>query len=493
MAVAQYGTSSTPTDSTTDALPTPRWVLIVLAIVAELAIALASKNAPLLGLGHAVAVVTVGLYAVARRNVLLVTCLIAYLVGAEVLWRQVNAPLYYLFAPYAVILLSAFVVIMVIGKLGRDARLSVLYIALLLPGAITTIRTAGSDSRELIAFALSGPAALAALVAFMSQMSATRSAYRRILWTALVSAVGPLAIAVSDVASAVAQNGSIKFTDQSNFITSGGFGPVQVSAVLGLGVLIALLLTLLESDRICRLIAAVVAFAFAVQSLLTFSRGGMFSAAIALSALAITQARNRRMRNRVMVMVAVALSLGYFVVVPFLTDFTNGAFEKRFSDTQSARTQLAANDTQVFARNIVFGVGPGMIKFQRLGYDICKLRSDKCAQEASSHTEYTRMLGEHGLPGMLAIVVMAVLAFRAVAHAGRNRPYAVAFMAWAIAQMFYANLRVVAVPFAFGIAFLAVRADTGPPPPEESIDRSTDRSDTTGNAAVAVAAKPTWA
>ncbi len=451
---------------TRNAPPTPRWVLILLALAAQLAIALVSKNAPVLGLAHAIAVIAVGLYAVARRNILLVTCLIGYLVGCEVLWRQVHTPLYYLFAPYAVILLSAFAVISVIGRVGRDARLALLFIAVLLPSVITTLRTAGGESRELIAFALSGPAALAAFVAFMSQMSATQEAYRRILWTTLISAIGPLAIAASDVFSAVAEQGAIKFSDQSNFITSGGFGPVQVSAVLGLGVLIALLLTLMEPDRICRGIAVVVAIAFAVQSLLTFSRGGMFSVAIAISALAISQANNRRVRRRVIAIVVVALALGYFFVVPFLTDFTGGAFEKRFSDTQSARTELAANDTQIFEKNIVFGVGPGMIKYQRLGFDVCKLRSDNCAQEASSHTEFTRMLGEHGLGGVMAIAILLVLAFRAIRDAGRNRAYAVAFVAWAVAQMFYANMRVVAVPFSFGIAFLAVRG-TGPPEDED--------------------------
>ncbi|MBU6217235.1 MAG: O-antigen ligase family protein, partial [Acidobacteria bacterium] len=189
------------------------------------------------------------------------------------------------------------------------------------------------------------------------------------------------------------------------------------------------------------------------------------SAAIGLSALAIAQARNRRIRNRVMVVVAIALALGYFVVVPFLTDFTGGAFEKRFTDTESSRTDLAANDTQIFANNIVFGVGPGMTKYQRLTYEICQLRSDNCEDEASSHTEFTRLLGEHGIPGVAAGIVLIWMAIRAVRGSRADRPFAVAFIFWAVAQMFYANLRVVAVPFAFGLAFLTVRAmDRGEPP-----------------------------
>jgi O-antigen ligase len=415
------------------------------------------KGAPVFGMAQAVGVLVVGLYAVGTRNVSLVASLCGYLVGCEVLWRQNNVPLPYLSAPYLITALSVFVVIAVLGRMGRDARLAVVYFLLLVPAIVGTVRTAGGNARELIAFALSGPLALTAFVAFTSQMRADLATYRRILWVTLVSLVGPLAIALSDVGSELAASGRIEFTSASNFVTSGGFGPVQVSTVLGLGVLIGVILTIVDRDRTLQVLAGVLAAVFTVQSLLTFSRGGMFATAIALSALAVYRVRERRIRNRVIAVVAVALSLGYFVVVPWLEDFTDGAFGQRFSDVSSSRTELAANDTQLFSENIVFGVGPGMTKYQRLSYEICQLRSDRCKDEASSHTEWTRMLGEHGIPGVLSLVALIVLATRAVRNHRRERPFAIAFVTWAVAQMFYANLRVVAVPFAFGLAFLTLR------------------------------------
>jgi hypothetical protein len=452
----------------------PRWILLVLAVVAQGALALAMKSVPSLGIVQAAGIVVVGLYAVGRRNLVLVTCLCGYLVGCEVLWRQTKAPLPYLMAPYALILLSGFVVVVVLGRLGRNARLAMFYVLLLIPSLVNTIRTTGGGSRELIAFALSGPLALAAFVAFTSQVSATPAAYRRILWTTLVSAVGPLVIAVAEIRAVLALYGSIEFSGQSNFVTSGGFGPVQVSAVLGLGVLIAIVLGIIETHSSAKIIAAVLAVVFSVQSLLTFSRGGMFAVAIALAALAIVNARNRRIRNRVIVVAAVALSLGYFFVVPWLTDFTGGAFEQRFSDTDSARTGLAGNDVEIFGDNILFGVGPGMTKYQRLTYSICELRSDRCSDESSSHTEFTRMLGEHGIPGLVAIGALGLLSVRVIRAAAAERPFAVGFVAWAIAQMFYANLRVVAVPFAFGLAFLTVRDIRGPTDGDDDADTDPD-------------------
>ena len=445
----------------------PRWALLVLAVLAQVVLALVTKSTPWLGSVQAVTILGVGVYATLRRNLVLLTCLCGYLTGSEVLWRQVNAPLFFLAAPYLLTLLSGFVVAVVLGRLGRDARLALFYVVLLIPSVVNTVRTAGGGSRELVAFALSGPLALAAFVAFTSQVVATPSAYRRILWATLISAVGPLAIAVADIRSALGERGSIEFTEQSNFVTSGGFGPVQVSTVLGLAVLIAVVLTILEPSRSVKIVTASLALAFTVQSLLTFSRGGMFAVAIALSTLAIAHAREPRIRNRVIAVVALVLALGYFVIVPWLTDFTSGAFEERFSDTTTGRTELAANDLRIFADHPLFGVGPGLTKYQRLTYNICELRSDHCSDEASSHTEFTRMLSEHGLAGLVAIGVLALLGFRGARDAARERPFAATFIAWSVAQMFYANLRVVAVPFAFGLAFLTIRA------PRTATDEST--------------------
>jgi O-Antigen ligase len=454
----------------------PRWGILTLLALAQVGLALAMLVVPVLGLAQGAGLLLLGLYAIARRNPTMLTCVCAYLVGCEVLWRQVRAPSYYLMAPYTLIILSGLALLLLVGRIGKDARLALLFVALLLPSMVNTVRVAGGGSRELIAFALSGPIALAAFVAFTSQMRATREAYRRILWAVTLSAIGPLTIAVTTIRLVLADHGSIAFSTQSNSITSGGFGPVQVSAVLGVGVLTAILLTMLEKDRSVRIVAALLGTAFAVQSLLTFSRGGMAATAIAVGALAVSQARNRRIRNRLIAVVALALAIGYFVVIPWLVDFTGGAFEDRFTDTSSGRTELAANDFEIFERNPIFGVGPGMTKFQRLTYEICQLRSDQCREEASSHTELTRLLGEHGVPGIAAAIVLGVLAFRALRRARTHQPFAVAFIFWTVAQMFYANLRVVAVPFAFGLAFLTIEDDPPPPVGDEPDDLGPTRA-----------------
>jgi len=443
-----------------------RWQSILLAILAQIGLTMMMDSVRIIGLVQSVAILALGLYFAAKRNVTYVLALCGYTAGAEVLWRQVRAPTYYLMAPYTVTLLCVVTLVWTVGRFGRTARMAVLYFTLLLPGIIATVQTTGGDARELVAFALTGPMALAALVALTSQLQATDEDFRLIMWTTFISAISPLTIAILRVRETLAVAGSIQFKDQSNFITSGGFGPVQVSSVLGLGALLGLLLTIIEPDRRARLLAGIGAIAFSVQSLMTFSRGGMTATAIGVIALGLIHARNRVIRRRVTAIVLGSLALGYFVVIPWLIDFTGGAFEKRFSDTQSARTDLAVNDYRIFLDNPIFGVGPGMTKYQRLGYEICLIRADGCKDESSSHTEFTRLLSEHGTVGILAGVVLVVISFRGVRTSIRNHPFGTALIFWAIAQMFYANLRVVAVPVAFGLAFLAFER----PPPEPAAE-----------------------
>jgi len=447
-------------------------MFLVGAVAAEIVVALALDQVRMLALVHAAALFAYGMYAVLKQHLALLICVLAYVAGSEVLWRQVRAPVFYLAAPYMVTLLSAFAVVFVLRRLGRDGRLAVLYAALMLPASVATIRTAGEGARELVAFALSGPLALAALVAFTSQVKVKPWLYRRVLWVTLIACLGPLTIAVSNIRAELAVRASIQFKGQSNFVTSGGFGPVQVSSVLSLGMLAAILLVICERDKVARTLAGFAAVVLGIQTLLTFSRGGSFSVGIAVAALAIAQARNRRVRNGIVAVAAIALLLAHFLIFPWLEDFTDGEFQSRFSDTESARTDLAANDTAIFREHFMFGVGPGMTKYQRLGYEVCQVRSDGCKDESSSHTEFTRMLGEHGIPGVISIALFALLAYRAYRRAGPGRAFTVAWLAWTIAQMFYANLRIVAVPFAFGLAFLTLESDptADPVAPEDADD-----------------------
>lgn len=451
------------------AIVMPRAVLLVLLVASQAILARATFLVPRLGLVQAMALLGLALYAALRRRADLALLVAAYLTGAELVWRQSSAPVPYQMGPYLMLLVAALSVILMYPAINDLGRRAMLYFALLLPSAMVTVSSTGPAARQLLAFSLAGPLAVAVLIVWFSQVGLSPAMYRRMLWTMAISGVGPLTIAATNLSDYLGTGEELVFSDASNFVASGGFGPVQVSSILGLTVLVCILLTMIETNLVARLLAGTVGVAAGVQSLLTFSRGGMFATGFAVAALVLAQTRSPQGRRRAALVIAVVFALGYFVIIPRVNNFTQGAFEERFTNTETGRTDLASSDLDVFERSPVFGVGPGMTKYQRLGFETCALRNDACRDEASSHTEFTRMMSEHGAIGILSMAILFSLAWSAVVRAGSSRFLALSFIVWSIAQMFYANIRIVAVAFAFAVAFIRV-ADDAPPEGEALAD-----------------------
>lgn len=446
----------------------PRWMILAALIVGQALLARFMSQQPLLGLVQAAAIMALIFYGAIRRNVALLLCVAAYLPGAEITWRQAQVGVPYSLSPYLMIGIALLSITTVYNKLTRAGRLACLYFLLMLPATLITFTTTGPSARKLVAFALAGPAALAALVVLCSQLTIHTWLYRRILWIMLISGIGPIAIALTAISDYIGSYGAIDFGTESNAITSGGFGPVQVSSLMGLTVLVGILLVLVEREFILRVMAGGIALVSMVQSFLTFSRGGMFATAIAAAALALSQATGQRGRRKVLMVVLATFGIGYFLVIPRVDAFTQGQFDKRFGNTTTGRTTLASGDLELFREKWVLGAGAGMSKYRETSFETCQLRADRCSQEAASHTEFTRVLAEHGVAGIVSITLMAMMVLQALRRAGPSLGLTVSFIAWAVAQMFYANLRIAAVPFAFAFAFVQVRDSLGSDePPDE--------------------------
>jgi hypothetical protein len=445
----------------------PRWMVLIVLIAAQVAFARAMIQAPELGVVQLFAVTGIALWAALKRAATVSLCLIAYIPAMEICQRQNHTPIPYLAAPYLLILISVLATFTIFNNLTKPGRTALLYVALLIPSSIVTISMTGNYAREPIVFALAGPTSLAMLIVFLSQVHLEHWMYRRVLWVFLISGMAPIAVAATSISEYVAVAGAINFNDESNFAASGGFGPVQVSSVMGLSVVVAVLAVMVEREIAPRLLAGALGIGAATMSFLTFSRGGMTAAGLAVGALVIANPGSRVARRKVIAIVGIALVVGYLVLIPWLNAFTRGGFEQRFSDTETSRTELAKSDLDIFLDHPAFGVGPGMSKYQRLTWEICQIRADRCKDEGSSHTEFTRMLSEHGVSGIVAAVILATLPIQAYRRAGPSRAVTITFLVWAVAQMFYANFRVSAVAVAFAFAFVQVdmvpRARDGSP------------------------------
>jgi O-antigen ligase len=150
--------------------------------------------------------------------------------------------------------------------------------------------------------------------------------------------------------------------------------------------------------------------------------------------------------------VAVLAALGYFVIWPRLDEFTSGGLSARFQDTNTTgRDDLSMEDLKLFARHPLLGVGPGRSAFEHdLGL--------------AAHTEFSRLLAEHGLFGCAWMLVMALAAYRNVKR-GRSpyeRGFSVAMMTWGFLFMANSAMRLVAPCLTFGMGFVQLlSADQG--------------------------------
>jgi O-antigen ligase len=409
---------------------------------AHVPLALLMRSRPMLSTVHALITFAVGLaWAASGRNPRRVACVGAYLAGSEVLWRMTGADFFWEGAKYATVLIFLIALVRA-GRLKAPPAI-IAYFALLLPSTILVWMEIGfSQARSQTSFNLSGPLALAVSVWFFSHLRVSREGVSQILSALVAPIVGVFALAFFGTVTAV----NLTFGRGSNLTTSGGFGPNQVSAMLGLGALAAFMLALDHSRHLVyRGAMLVLLLAFAAQSALTFSRTGVVALVICIGIGTFFLVRSQRARVSLILGLPLLAAAAVFVVVPRLDSLTGGALVDRFRNTNpTGRDQLAKADWLIFLDHPMLGVGPGQA--QPLRYI--------AGREGVAHTEFTRMIAEHGLLGLAALILLlfsAVHRFGSARGPGERGTVAMLYT-WSLLFMLVAGMRVVAPSFVFGLA-----------------------------------------
>lgn len=422
------------------AAPIPLLKLGLFAL-GHVVLALAMQRFPQLGTAHALLCVAIGVAIAARSPVVHTAYVVAYIVGSEVLWRMTSAGVFWEFGKYAVCLVIGVALLRM--RLRRNRVFAVGYLFLLLPAAFLTLMTSDLGmARQQISFNLSGPLSLALCVLYFSNLRPTAGQVQTMFFAAIGPILGIVAIAYYSTVTTA----DLSFSGEANFGTSGGFGPNQVSAMLGLGLLFSLLV-LLQKKIPWRLRAPllILAVVFATQAALTFSRGGLFIAFVSAFAAAVYLVRDGRTRLTLMILGSLFFVVGKYVVIPRLEVFTSGKLSERYSSLDpTGRSILASHDLQIFFDNPILGVGPGAA---------AELRGE-LGKFGAAHTEFTRLLSEHGMLGVIAIIFLIALAVRTFRDARtlQARAYVVAMMTWATLFCSVNAMRLAAPSFMMGLA-----------------------------------------
>jgi O-antigen ligase len=153
----------------------------------------------------------------------------------------------------------------------------------------------------------------------------------------------------------------------------------------------------------------------------------------------------------VIIVVIIGIAAG-FVIIPWLDDISGGMLIRRYTDIDLSTRELLVNaDFNLFLKNPILGVGPGMGFYLREG-----------VRMAAAHTEYTRLLSEHGAFGILALVILVVLLIKSYFNKPdvMSRAWMVALAAWPLVEMAHSAMRVVSISFLLGMAVMDWQKDS---------------------------------
>lgn len=413
-------------------------ITIVMFFVFNILLAYFSRVNSFFATYYAIGVFIVGiLLLIHNKNPVRVMYLCAYIVGAELIWRSTEAGVFYEFGKYSII------VLLILSMLKWNLfplsnKWPITYFILLLP----SIFLLPFFDRQIISFYLSGPLLLAVSTMYFSAVYINRDQIKKILLAILGPTVGMGFLALYSTLTNV---DILSFGTQSNFVTSGGFGPVQVSAQLGLGALLAFYYFVSEKkDRFVSMLMLVLAVWLIAQTVFTFSRTGVYNAVLAMLMGGFFILRENRQRISFLFGGGLVLIIFVFVVFPFMDDFTGNQLGLRFQETRSlGRELLMKSDWNIFLSNPIFGVGPGQAKFLHSLFGI----------DASSHTEYTRLLSEHGSLGLTSLLILfgLVLSRFLKKTTPEQKGIVVLLTIWVIVYMVSISLRTAAPSFIFGL------------------------------------------
>ncbi len=394
---------------------------------------------------HALGVLALGVWwATGGRRLDRAVYVACYMAAAEILWRMTGSGLFWEFGKYSVSLVLLLVLVQ-LPSFRSTAWSALAYFLLLLPSAVLTLQHLGpSLARDALSFNLSGPFSLAVALLLFSSLRSEDLDLKLLVYAMLAPILGVLAICSHSTLTA----GQITFYSESNFITSGGFGPNQVSAMLGLGALLALLVAL-QSVRIFeRWLFLGLTLVILTQGVLTFSRGGVLNALICTGFLGVHMIQQPRLRITFFSLLLALALVGSTVIFPRLNEWTGGALEERYSSTTGGlRQTIAEEEIHLWRENPVLGVGPGMAKFYRI---------NPMGMEVAAHTEFTRLVAEHGSFGALALLILLWIGARAYLRAptALEKAWVSALAAWTFAEMGHAAMRIAAISLLFGLAVI---------------------------------------
>ncbi|NNK88813.1 MAG: O-antigen ligase domain-containing protein [Flavobacteriaceae bacterium] len=333
---------------------------------------------------------------------------------------------------------------------------------LLVPSIFVASTTLSFDAnfRTNIAFVLSGPICLGMASLFCYGKRITPKE----ITSVLLYMVLPI---IALTAYIYLYNPSIKdvlSNTMSNREASGGWGPNQVATALGLGIIILTMRVFLNSPTLLlKIVNSILLALMGYRAIVTFSRGGVFAAIITIAVFLFIffLSSNYKQKSKIILM---SLLLAFVLAGTWVisSQQTRGYIDLRYAnkdhlgrekgDLTTGRKELFLKELEGFMQQPFLGIGSSRAKDQRIEIE---------GQGVTSHSEVSRTLAEHGI---LGIVVLLILIFKPLELTKYNsiNYFFYAFLCFWFLTVNHSSMRIAAPAFVYALALLNVRYEKPP-------------------------------
>ena len=384
----------------------------------------------------------------------------SYIVGIEVLLRMAGANLFWEFGKYAVIY---FLLLGILRQRNKFQLYSPIlyYFLLLLPAIIFVPITPFNIWRQDVAFNLSGPATLALCSIYFYNRKIYLYDFEKILFFMILPI---FSMAVYNIFS-MPDLATYNFMPYSNFHTSGGYGPNQVSTVFGIGIASILVAQVLKINLFgSTFVNLLILSVFTGFGLITFSRGGILAAVIAFSVsisyyLLHDQKKIYIISKGIILLIVTIIS--WYTIVS-ITDgviterygFGKSLYGEKFIMDLTGRALIYEIDLNIFSDKFFTGSGPGQAKELRHQYGY--------TGQVTAHTEFSRMLAEHGILGLLSLLILIIITGHIFVKSDtRNSKFIkLCFGLIALLSMGHSAMRLAMPEFIYGLIFMTLNDDS---------------------------------
>ena len=381
----------------------------------------------------------------------------AYMVGLEVLFRMSGGMFFYELPKYSVFLFLG-TGLYVEGKRHHVSVSYLFYILLLLVGIAFMDIPFNESIRKAIAFNLSGPIllGLSAIYFYKRKLGSEE------LLDLLFYMVLPIISMLSLLYFKTPDFKNIAFGGSANYTTSGGYGPNQVATILGMGVFIFTIHLFFKKRIFFMFFIDIFFFMYLIfRGLLTFSRGGMITAFLAITAFIFFYIISTKEKLKNLVKYAGIISLSAIALWLYTSNVTGGMLENRYnnknargiekSDISTGRIDLFKGELDNFYENPFFGIGVGGSKFERM---------EDVGIEAASHNEVSRLLSEHGMIGLIILILLLVIpAKHILSQPYLARGFLSAFLLFWFLTINHSAMRIAFPAFIYGLSLIIITND----------------------------------